>query len=483
MKLKDLLFGLEYSLINGNMDMDITDIAYDSRKVKNGSLFVCIKGYKTDGHKFITKSIENGAKVIIIQDDYDIKNSEVTVIKINDTRYGLAFISTKFFKEPSKNFNLIGITGTKGKTTITYMVKSILEKENKLVGIIGTISNKIGEETISIDRTTPESYDLQSLFYDMSEKNVDSVVMEVSSHGLDLHRVSCNEYDIGLFTNLTRDHLDFHKTFDNYFEAKMKLFDISKLCLVNIDSDYGKKAYERYKNKAISFGIKEKADFRAINIKLHQDSVNFDLEVNGKVECMDIVVSIPGEFNVYNALSAAAVCNKSGLDFDTIKKGLLNLKVPGRAEVVDIDKNFTVIIDYSHTPDSLENILKTIKGYAKGRLVCLIGCGGDRDRTKRPIMGKISGEMADFTIITSDNPRTEDPEFIISEIIDGIKEANTDFVKITDRYKAIEFALKNAIKDDIILLAGKGHETYQMFKDKTIKFDEVEIVKEIISRG
>jgi UDP-N-acetylmuramoyl-L-alanyl-D-glutamate--2,6-diaminopimelate ligase len=483
MLLKDLFKGLEYDFIQGNENKDIKDIAYDSRKVKKDSLFVCIEGYKTDGHNYINKAIENGASVIVIQNEVKIENEEIIVLKVTDTRYTLASISSKYFNEPSKNFNLVGVTGTKGKTSITYMIKSILEKENKKVGVIGTIATTIGDSVIPAERTTPESYDLQSLFFDMNEKKADTVVMEVSSHSLSLHRVSCNKYDLGIFTNLTRDHLDFHKTFDDYFEAKMKLFDISKICIINIDHDYGKKAYEKFKSKAITFGIKSDADYKAENIILNQDNVIFDLVIKNETKFNDIKVSIPGEFNVYNALSAIAVCYKLGVSEESIKSGLSNIKVPGRAEIVDIKEDYTVMVDYAHTPDSLENILKMIKGYAKGRIVCVVGCGGDRDRTKRPIMGKISGELADFSIITSDNPRTEDPEFIISEIIEGIKETDSEYVKITDRYEAIEYALKNAKKDDIILLAGKGHETYQIFSDKTIKFDEVEIVKEILGKS
>jgi len=482
MILKELLNGLDYDLINGNDDVNITDIAYDSRKVKEGSLFICIEGYKVDGHSYILKAIENGAKAIIVQRDYNIDNKGIITVKMTNTRYGLAYMSSKLYDDPSKSFKLVGVTGTKGKTTITYMVKSILEKQKKLVGLIGTVSNKIGNTVIPTERTTPESYDLQSLFSDMREQNVDTVVMEVSSHALDLHRVSCNEYDIGIFTNLTRDHLDFHKTFDNYFEAKMKLFDISKECIINIDNDYGRKAYQRYKNKAVTFGIKEEADFKAENIRLYPDCVEFDLKVFGKMECENIKVSIPGEFNVYNALAAISVCYKLNVSYDNIRKSLIEVNVPGRAEVVKINRDFTVIIDYAHTPDSLENILKTVRGYAKGRIVCLFGCGGDRDRTKRAIMGKISGELADFTIVTSDNPRTEDPDFIISEILEGIDQTKAEYIKIIDRYEAIEYALKNAQSGDIILLAGKGHEPYQIFKDITIKFDEAAIVKEILSK-
>ncbi|HOM01202.1 MAG TPA: UDP-N-acetylmuramoyl-L-alanyl-D-glutamate--2,6-diaminopimelate ligase [Acetivibrio sp.] len=477
MKLKDLVKGLNVVELEGDMDVEINDIAYDSRKAKAGSLFVCIEGFKADGHKFIPQAIENGTRAFLVQKDVDVPD-DATVVKVEDTRYALASVADAFFGHPSSRFNLVGITGTKGKTTTTYMIKSILEAFGQKVGLIGTISNMIGHEVLPTDRTTPESYDLQELFSEMVQKNVNSVVMEVSSHALELHRVSCCEYDIGVFTNLSRDHLDFHKTFDNYLNAKTKLFGMCKKGLINIDNEFGPKVVDSAKCEVYTMGIDNKADLRAVDIVHHSDSVNFT--VVSPWFAGDIKVNIPGKFSVYNALAAIGSCALMGVPFEYIKKGLENVTVPGRAEVLDVKKDYTVMIDYAHSPDSLENILTTVKAYAPGRVVCVFGCGGDRDKTKRPIMGRISGEIADFTVITSDNPRTEDPEAIIRDIEEGIKKTEGLYTTITDRREAIKYALANAKPKDIILLAGKGHETYIILKDKTIHFDEREVVRDIL---
>lgn len=480
MKLSELVSGLDYEVLNGNIDIEILDIAYDSRKVKKGHLFVCIKGYKTDGHEYIESAVDNQVSAIIVQKDMKIKNIAIPVIKIDDTRYALAYIASKFYENPSEKFNLIGVTGTKGKTTTTFMIKSILEAKGQFVGLIGTIVNKIGNEIIPTDRTTPESYDLQGLFKDMVEKNVDSVAMEVSSHALDLHRVSCSNYDIGIFMNLSRDHMDFHKTFENYFEAKLKLFNMSKVAFVNVDCQYGKKVAESATNKVYTFAVDNKdADITVDKVKMNPDCVEFYVKTPWGND--NIKVGIPGKFSIYNALAAIGTCLYSGIGFKEIKNGLEIVKVPGRAELVETGHDFTIMIDYAHSPDSLENILKTVKGYVKGRVVCVFGCGGDRDKTKRAIMGEISGDLADFTVLTSDNPRTEEPVEIMNDIEQGLIKTGANYIKIVDRKEAIKYAIKNAKKDDVIILAGKGHETYQIFKDKTINFDETVIVKEILS--
>jgi UDP-N-acetylmuramoyl-L-alanyl-D-glutamate--2,6-diaminopimelate ligase len=480
MILKELVEGLEILELCGDTNIEITNIAYDSRKVRSGTLFVCIEGFKLDGHEFVAAAVENSVRALLVQKNVNVPEG-ITVIRVADTRMALARISNAFFENPSDKFNLYGVTGTKGKTTTTFMIKSILEKAGQKVGLIGTIANFIGNETIPTERTTPESYDLQALFGDMAEKIVNSVVMEVSSHALELHRVSCCNYDIGVFTNLTQDHLDFHETFENYFNAKMKLFKMCNKALINIDSDYGERAREAalaVSSKVFTFGIHKEADFRAVNIVTNPDSVEFDLV--SMWENSHIKVNIPGVFTVYNALAAIGLSILGGISLQFIKEGLYSTKVPGRAEVVYTNDTFTVIIDYAHSPDSLENILATIKGYSTGRVVCLFGCGGDRDRTKRPIMGEISGRLSDFTIITSDNPRTEEPEKIVDDIVEGIKSTKGAYITIVDRKEAIKYALENAQRGDIILLAGKGHETYQIFKDKTIHFDEREVVSQLL---
>jgi UDP-N-acetylmuramoyl-L-alanyl-D-glutamate--2,6-diaminopimelate ligase len=477
MLLKELIKGINLIDMKGSLDVEINGIAYDSRKVKNGSLFVCIEGFKVDGHNFIAAAIENGAKALLVQKEVSVPE-DVTVVRVEDTRFALAATADVYYESPSRKFDLVGVTGTKGKTTTTYMIKSIFEAANRKVGLIGTIANCIGDEMLPAERTTPESYDLQALFSEMVEKNVNSVVMEVSSHALELHRVSCSDYDIGVFTNLSRDHLDFHETFENYLNAKIKLFSMCKKALINIDSPYGDRVKNAAKCQVYTFGIDREADIRALNVIKNPDSVEFDLISPWAKE--KIRVNIPGKFSVYNSLAAIGCAFLSGMSTENIKKGLESVSVPGRAEVVETGKDYTVIIDYAHSPDSLENILNTVKGYAPGRVVCLFGCGGDRDRTKRPIMGEISGKISDFTIITSDNPRTEEPEAIVKEIEEGIKKTNSEYITIVDRREAIKYALETARPKDVIVLAGKGHETYQIFKDKTIHFDEREVVREIL---
>jgi UDP-N-acetylmuramoyl-L-alanyl-D-glutamate--2,6-diaminopimelate ligase len=478
MKLREIIEGLKILETQGDLDVDIKSIAYDSRKACKDSLFVCIDGTKTDGHKFIQNAIDNGAKAFLLQKPVELPEGCIGV-RIADTRFGMAYTSDKFFNHPSGKFRLTGITGTKGKTTITYMIKSILEKKQLKVGLIGTIANMICDEKLYSTHTTPESVDLQGLFDEMSQRNVEDVVIEVSSHALDLHRVSCSDFDIGVFTNLTRDHLDYHLTFENYLAAKAKLFSMCKIGLVNIDNEYGEKILELAQCKTNTFGILNKnADVFARDIVKKQNSVDFYIVTPWGEGPLS--VNIPGNFTVYNALAAAAVCLINGIDMEFIQAGLKQVSVPGRAEVVETGRDFSILIDYAHTPDSLENILNTVKGYVKGRIISVFGCGGDRDRTKRPIMGEISSRLADFTIITSDNPRTEEPESIIKEIESGISNQECCYITITDRKQAIRYSIENAKKDDVIVLAGKGHETYQQFATKTIHFDEREVVKEIL---
>ena len=480
MLLNQLISGLDIKESKGNGETEIRGIALDSRKVRKGYLFVCIEGFKEDGHKYIPTAIENGAVALLVQKDVQDIPDNVAVIRIDDTRYGLAHISDIFYDHPSGKFNLIGITGTKGKTTTTHMIKAILEEENRLVGLIGSVANKIGNQVLPSERTTPESLELQELFKEMVLQKVDSVSMEVSSQGLELHRVSCCDFDIGAFTNLTQDHISPHEhaSMEDYFKAKLKLFGMCKKALVNIDSPYGKRVIEAAKCEVLTFGIENEADIKAVNIVTHSDSVDFD--VITPMGTYSVKVPVPGMFSVYNALTAIGVATMMGVSKENIVKGLLKVVVPGRAEVIARRDNFTVMTDYAHTPDSLKNILETVKSFAKGRTVCVFGCGGDRDSSKRPQMGEIAGNIADFTIITSDNPRTEVPEAIVADIEEGIKRTSGEYIKIVDRRSAIKYALENAQKGDIIVLAGKGDETYQIFKDKTIKFDEREVVSELL---
>lgn len=477
MLLKNIMQNINYNLVKGNIEVDINQIQYDSRKIKKGDVFFCIKGYKTDGHKFINKALENGASALIVEKKIEVP-SNVTVIKVQNSRKALAIASSNFYNNAANKLKIIGITGTNGKTTSSYMIKSILEQSGFKVGLIGTIANYIGNEKIPATRTTPESLELHKLFYDMVNKNVKYCIMEVSSHSLSLDRVYGIKFCEAMFTNLTRDHLDFHKSFENYYNAKLKLFKNSTNSVINFDDKYGKKMCSEISNNIISYGIEGNYDVIGRNINMHSKGLKFEIHYKGMNEIVNI--NMPGKYNVYNALGSAAVCLNEGISIDNVKKGLGNVTVPGRCEVITNKYNldFDIIIDYAHTPDGLKNILYTVRQFTKGRLICVFGCGGDRDKTKRPIMGKIGTEMSDLSIITSDNPRTEKPMEIINDIVDGIEKDN--YLIIENRREAIKKAMQIGKKGDIIVIAGKGHEDYQILNDKVIHFDEREIVSELI---
>ncbi|AEE96783.1 UDP-N-acetylmuramoyl-L-alanyl-D-glutamate--2,6-diaminopimelate ligase [Mahella australiensis] len=479
MELIKLLNDIEYYTVNGDVHLDIKNICYDSRKVTPGSLFVAIEGFKTDGHRFIRQAIDNGAVAVVVTRDVPLPDG-VSVVKVEDSRLSLAALSRAFYDYPDKQLHLIGVTGTNGKTSVTYMVKSILEQSGRKVGLIGTIQNMIGDVVLHTERTTPESSDLYALFRQMADGGIQDVVMEVSSHSLALNRVAGCRFDIGIFTNLTEDHLDFHSNMDDYFAAKLKLFQNSGLIATNVDDSYGVKLKDMFVSKTVyTYGIEREAHVTASNILSDAKGSTFDIDICG--DRRPVIINIPGRFSVYNALAAAAACYAMGVSADDISKGLQALKsVPGRFEVLGTDTDFTVIIDYAHTPDGLENILKSVKDIAKGRVIALFGCGGDRDAAKRPIMGEIGGRYADFCILTSDNPRSEDPMAIIRQIEEGIRKTHCPYIVIENRRQAIKYGLQTARKDDILLLAGKGHETYQILKDKTIHFDEREVVRELL---
>lgn len=479
MLLAELVRDLNVLDIRGDSEIEIAGIAYDSREVRKGYVFVCIDGMTTDGHDYASQALDNGAAAFIIQKDLQIPEG-TTIIKTDDTRIALACVSDKFYGHVSGKFKLIGITGTKGKTTTSFMLKSILESSGKKVGLIGTLGTRIGDRTLYSERTTPESLDLQKLFSQMVEEGVDDVVMEVSSQGLALHRVGFCEFDTGVFTNLTRDHIGprEHASMEEYLLAKCMLFKTCKKGLINLDSKYAVRVLEEAECGTLTFGIDSNADIRATDIVKLPQSVEFDLTspwYTGRFK-----VNIPGRFSVYNSLAAVGVSGLLGLPQEAVKAGLERVQVPGRAELVDTGRDFSVIIDYAHTPDSLENILYTVRDYVTGRVVCIFGCGGDRDRTKRPMMGAISGRLADYTVITSDNPRTEDPGMIIAQIEEGIKDTKGKYICISDRREAIRHAISEAGAGDVLVLAGKGHETYQTFKDRTIHFDEREVVRELL---
>lgn len=480
MILSKILNGIEDLKIEGNADVDVLDIKCDSREVQQGDLFIAIVGFKTDGHEYIEKAIENGAKVVAVQrDKWNGKIfPDVTFIIAEDTRKLMALASCNFYENPSREFKLVGVTGTKGKTTTTYMIKKILEKAGKKVGLIGTIANMIGDEKVEASRTTPESVDLQKLFRKMADEKCDVVVMEVSSHALALDRVLGSSFDIGVFTNLSQDHMDFHENFDNYLAAKAKLFTMCKEGFINCDDMYATKLMSIATCAITTYGIDNNPFVSARDIIITNSYSDFKMPFNKILQ--RIRVNIPGRFTVYNSLAAICVAIKLGANVENVIDGLSEVTVPGRSEMVVNNRNLTVMVDYAHSPASLEGILKAVKAYTKGKVICVFGCGGDRDKTKRPIMGEIAGKNATYTVITSDNPRTEKPEEIVNEIEEGIKKTKGKYIVIVDRKKAIEHAIKLARKNDIVVIAGKGHETYQEINGEHYHFDDREVASEVM---
>ena len=481
MILKSLLNGLDYEVIKGNEESKVQNIRYDNRKIEQGDAFVCVKGFKVDGHSFIGDAIKKGAKTLIVQEDVSVQE-DITIIKVRDTRKALAIMSSNYFGNPKDKLKIIGITGTNGKTTSAFIIKSILEKAGFMTGLIGTIANYIGNKKVDAVRTTPESYELHELFKNMVDAGVEYCVMEVSSHSLELDRVYGVQFEEGIFTNLTRDHLDFHKTFENYYNAKFKLFERSNHSIINLDDPYGanivKDIEERgLKTKVSTFSIEKESDFKAFEIKSHSNGSEFKVNLESIEE---FSINIPGEYNIYNSLGCIICAYNLNIPMDKIKEGLSDVVIPGRCELVAKEKNlpYSIIIDYAHTPDGLENILSTVKAFTKNRMISVFGCGGDRDKVKRPQMGKIGCELSDIAIITSDNPRSEEPMDIINDIVKPLNYDN--FVIEVNRKEAIRKAMNMALEGDVIVIAGKGHETYQILKDETIHFDEREVVYDIL---
>lgn len=458
MILKSLLKGLDYEVIKGNEESKVQNIRYDNRKIEQGDAFVCVKGFKVDGHSFIGDAIKKGAKTLIVQEDVSVQE-DITIIKVRDTRKALAIMSSNYFGNPKDKLKIIGITGTNGKTTSAFIIKSILEKAGFMTGLIGTIANYIGNKKVDAVRTTPESYELHELFKNMVDAGVEYCVMEVSSHSLELDRVYGIQFEEGIFTNLTRDHLDFHKTFENYYNAKFKLFERSNHSIINLDDPYGanivKDIEERgVKTKVSTFSIEKESDFKAFEIKSHSNGSEFKVNLESIEE---FSINIPGEYNIYNSLGCIICAYNLNIPMDKIKEGLSDVVIPGRCELVAKEKNlpYSIIIDYAHTPDGLENILSTVKAFTKNRMISVFGCGGDRDKVKRPQMGKIGCELSDIAIITSDNPRSEEPMDIINDIVKPLNYDN--FVIEVNRKEAIRKAMNMALEGDVIVIAGKGH--------------------------
>ena len=487
MKLKEILVGIEGLKVKGDLDVEIANLDKDSRKIGEGSLFIAVKGFEADGHDFIPKAIEQGAVAVMLEEGFDksiVKSipEGVTIIVAKDTRYALAICSCNFYNNPSRKFKLIGITGTKGKTTTSFMIKKVLEKAGHKVGLIGTIAIYIGEEKLEdSDRTTPESNKLQEIFAKMVEAGCDSVVMEVSSQSLKLNRVAGCDFDMAVFTNFSKDHISEkeHPDMEDYFNSKVKLFTMCNTAFINADDYHVAKLPKLVPNCDITtYGIDNYCNMLAKDITITNSYVDFKVKVGMKNE--RIKTCIPGRFSVYNSLAAICVAQKFGVDIEKIKEALEEVRVPGRSELVDNKKELTIMIDYAHSPESLENILSATKSYTRGRVISVFGCGGDRDSSKRPIMGEISGRIADFTIITSDNPRTEDPQKIVDQIEEGIKKTKGKYTVVVDRIEAIREAINMADKKDIIVLAGKGHEPYQEINSVKHPFDERIIVNDII---
>ena len=488
MELKKILVGLEGIKAKGNVDLEIKGIEKNSKEVKEGYMFVAIKGFSTDGHQYVENAIENGAIAVMVEEGCDLKAlnipENVTILMVPDTRIALAICSSNFYGNPSAQLKLIGVTGTKGKTTTTFMIKEILEKAGKKVGLIGTIATYInGKKIADSDRTTPESLELQRMFADMVKEGVEYVVMEVSSQSLKLHRVDGCHFDYVAFTNFSEDHISEkeHPNMEDYLQSKLKLFKMCKTGFVNIDDLQGNKIPAMFPDSDITgYGIDNFGNFLAKDITITNSYVDFKAKIADRNE--RVKVDIPGRFTVYNALCAICVCRKIGIESQVMKEALEKIKVPGRSEMVENKLEIPIMIDYAHSPESLQNILQAVKSYTRGRVISVFGCGGDRDTRKRPIMGEISGKIADYTIITSDNPRTENPESIVNEIEEGIKKTKGKYEVIVDRVEAITKAIQMANKTDIIVLAGKGHEPYQEINGVKHPFDERIIVNDIISK-
>ena len=478
MLLSELIKDTGFKLVNGGENVDIARIEYDSRRVKPGAAFSCVVGTFKDGHDFAEGAYKNGASALIVERELPFPVPQVIA---PNSRRAMAILAAKLYGYPAKELRVIGVTGTNGKTTTTYLVKTIAEKCGLKVGLIGTIRNIIGDRVISTQRTTPESTELQEILRMMADEHVDLVVMEVSSHSLDQERVYGIEFEIGGFTNLTQDHLDYHKTFENYLAAKKKLFERSAFAVVNADDPWSKRLLEGLDDlPRMTYAVREPADIYANGIEICDRDVEFEMTTPaGKTH---VTVPIPGLFNVFNAMLAAGICVRLGFPIEKIAEGLADVSgVTGRMEALPTDGfPFSVILDFAHTPDGLINLLTSVREFAKGRVISVFGCGGDRDHAKRPIMGEAAGRYSDFCVVTSDNPRTEDPMSIIGNVLDGVNKTAVEYVVIQNRREAIKYALTHAKKDDVVVLAGKGHETYQEINGVKYPFDEKVVVQELL---
>ncbi len=482
MRFTRLLERLDYEIIEGDDGIEITTLTNDSRKVEPGSVFVCISGAISDGHDYIDEVAEKGAAAVVVEKEVDAPEG-LTVIRVADTRYALALMSAAYFDYPAEKLKVIGITGTKGKTTTTYMIKSILDQVGHKVGLIGTIEAIIGDTSIPASNTTPESFTIQQYLSQMVEAGCDCVVMEVSSQGLKLNRTAGIPFEIGIFTNLAEDHIgeNEHKDFEEYKYCKGLLFKQCKIGIANIDDPWYKDVFSGATCKIETYGFSEEADLRASHVEhiSRPGYLGVKYHVSGLMD-FDVEIDIPGEFSVYNSLTAIAVCRHFDVPVEDIKKALKAARVKGRIEMVKVADDFTLMIDYAHNAMALESLLTSLKDYHPGRIVTVFGCGGNRARSRRFEMGEVSGRLSDFTIITSDNPRYEDPEAIIADIVTGIERTDGKYITICDRKEAIKYAIENALPGDVIILAGKGHETYQEICGVKHDMDERVLIQEVL---
>lgn len=483
---RELLRGFEYECIKGSTDVEVSEVVNDSRKITKDCLFICIQGANFDGHTAAAEAVDKGAAVLVVSQEVSLPaGTSITVVKVEDTRYAMAFIAANYFGNPAESMKIIGVTGTKGKTTTAYFVKYILEKAGYKVGLVGTIETIIGEKVIPSSHTTPESYDLQQYFKEMKEAGCQVVVMEASSQGFKMHRTQGFVFDYGIFTNIEPDHIapGEHADFEEYLACKAMLFRQCRVGIVNCDDMHWREMTAGHTCTLETYGFDTAADLRGSDLKLVTGAgyLGIDFKVSGLLN-MEIETDIPGKFSAYNALTAIAICRHFGVKEQDIKNALLRAKVKGRIEMVKVSEDFTLMIDYAHNAMALESLLATLREYHPNRLVCLFGCGGNRSKLRRYEMGEVSGRLADFTIITSDNPRFEEPQDIIEDIKTGIGKTDGRYIEICDRREAIEYAITHGEKGDIIVLAGKGHEDYQEIRGVKYPMDERVIIQEILDR-
>ncbi|MFI3231221.1 MAG: UDP-N-acetylmuramoyl-L-alanyl-D-glutamate--2,6-diaminopimelate ligase [bacterium] len=492
MTLDNLIRNLNYIKLINNNNNTITALTINSKQVTKDYLYVAIKGFNVDGHRFIHSAIKQGATAILCENldfldeikklnDVDLDN--ICFIQVYNTRQALSKICQNFYGKPTESFDLIGITGTNGKTSTTYFMEQILTEYKQSTGVIGTIEIRANQEKLNFDfatSTTPDTIELNELFCKFNEKNIKNIIMEVSSHALELNKVDYCKFKLAIFTNLSQDHLDLHQNMDNYCNAKAKLFEMCEIAVVNADDNYTPSILKNCNAKVLTYSIEKESDLQAVNIKYFMDKVTFDVNINNKLESFEL--NIPAKFSVYNALGVIGASIMLGIPVDVIKKGIYNIKgVAGRIQNIPNDKGFNVLVDYAHSPDGLDNIIKAVKHFTKNRVITVFGCGGDRDAKKRPIMGEIAGSLSDYCIITSDNPRSEVPEEIIKQVEVGTKRVTQSYEKITDRKEAIFKAIEMAKFGDSVIIAGKGHENYEIFADKIIHFDDTEVAQEALN--